>query len=96
MNDIELTFKGIDYWNRPVYKAKDMNVYIGSVDTLFPDKAIAPNNSISEINEYFRNHLDELVIFGNTFDEDDPLGTSIKKSINIKIIDNDTDTNSSN
>ena len=82
MTDITITFKGIDFWSRPVYKVKDMNVYVGSVDTLcnstFRDKA--------DLDAYFKKHLDELVIFGSTFDEDDPLGTPIKKSININII----------
>ena len=83
----DVKFKGIDSWNRPVYKIVDSNVYIGSVDTLFPDKHIAPNNTKEEIDEYFKNHLDELVIFGNTFDKgDDPLGYAIKENINLNII----------
>lgn len=88
MTEIVLEFTGIDFWSRPVYKVQGMEVYVGSVDVLFPDKEIAPNNSVEEINEYFRKNLEDLVIFGNSFDsEEDPLGTSIKKSLTIKIID---------
>jgi len=83
---IDLKFKGIDFWSRPVYKVVDKNAYIGSVDILFPNRKIAPNNTIEEINEYFRNNLDQLCIFGSTFDEDDPLGTPVKKSIKINIL----------
>ena len=85
--NIDIKFKGIDYWSRPVYEVIDKNVYIGSLETLFPDKEIAPNNTKEEIDNYFREHLDELVIFGSTFDEDeDPLGTKLKKEIIINII----------
>lgn len=86
IKEINLKFHGIDFWNRPVYKVQDMNVYIGSTDTLFPDKVIAPNNTIEEINAYFKNNITELVIFGSTFDEHDPLGTNIKKNIKLNII----------
>ncbi len=86
-NTWNFKFEGIDYWSRPVFKCTDNDVRIGSVDILFPDKNIAPNGEPDKISEYFRNHTNDLVIFGSSFDEDDPLGTPIKKSININIID---------
>jgi hypothetical protein len=94
MNDIieqiktlNISFVGIDFWSRPVYKVEDMNVYIGSLDTLFPDAVIAPNGSKEEIDTYFKTHIEELVIFGNSFDDDqDPLGTKIKKNIKLNIL----------
>lgn len=82
-----ITFVGVDYWNRPVYKIEDMDVYIGSTSTLFPDANIAPNGSKEEIDAYFKDNIDELVIFGDSFDDDqDPLGTRIKKEIKLNII----------
>lgn len=74
MSILTLKFKGIDDYNRPVYKAKTLNGlpltasrYYGSVYTLFPDKSIAPNNTPAEINAYFREHIEELEYFGVTF-----------------------------
>ena len=88
MNEIALEFIGIDFWSRPVYKVQGKELYVGSIEVLFPDEKIAPNNTVEELNEYFRNNLEDLVVFGSSFDsEEDPLGTPIKKSLTIKIID---------
>lgn len=78
--DLEIKFKGIDSWNRPIYKVIDKNVYLGSVCTLF-DYSIDK----SEIDNYFKDNLSELCIFGDTFDCE-PLGTDIKKDINLIIV----------
>ena len=84
---LDITFEGIDFWSRPVYKVQDMNVYVGSLTTLFPNKDIAPNGSKEEINAYFKKHIEELVIFGDSFDDDqDPLGTNLKKNIRLNIV----------
>jgi len=81
-------FEGVDYWSRPVFKCINNDVRIGSVEILFPNKEIAPNCEPEKITEFFRNNKHELVIFGTSpIDEDDPLGTPIKKSITIDIID---------
>ena len=84
--EVKIEFEGIDSWNRPVYKQLGTNVRIGSVDVLFPNRSIAPNNTRDEIDAYFRNNKNKLVIFGTTFDEDDPLGTNIKANIQLTII----------
>lgn len=84
---LNITFVGIDFWGRPGYKVEDMNAYVGSVDTIFPNKDIAPNGTKEEIDTYFKEHLNELVLFGSTFDEDhDPLGTKVKKTIKLNIL----------
>lgn len=80
MKEYNIKFKGIDYWGRPVYKVQELNVYIGDIEKLWS------NTTKEEVDEYYRNHLNQLVIFGNTFDEDDPLGTNIKKDIKLIII----------
>ena len=86
-NTRNITIVRINYWSRPVYKVENMNVYVGSLDTLFPDAKIAPNGSKEEIDAYFKEHIEELVIFGNSFDDDqDPLGTRVKKNIKLNII----------
>lgn len=86
METLELRFIEIDFWGRPIYISNPHEVYICSVDIIFPDKNIAPNGTKEEINKYFRNNLDKLVIFGKDLDED-PLGTKIGSKWNIKIID---------
>lgn len=87
VKEINLEFVGVDFWSRPVYKWQDKEVYIGSVDTLLPDDKVAPNGTTEEINAYFREHLDELVLFGTSFDsEEDPLGSRINKDIKINIV----------
>jgi len=87
INIKKFKFEGIDDWNRPVYKQVDSNVRIGSVDILFPNKEIAPNNTVEEIDNYFKNNLDKLSIFGTDFNCE-PLGYKLKTNI-IKIINND-------
>lgn len=69
-------FKGIDDFNRPVFKKVDGEVCIGSVDILFPNKEIAPNNTNEEITNYFKNNKDKLVLFGIKFNCE-PDGTRI-------------------
>ncbi|MCK9429978.1 MAG: hypothetical protein M0R17_08230 [Candidatus Omnitrophica bacterium] len=60
---IKIKFKGIDSWNRPVFKNIESNSHYGSVTTLFdyeddPDKIIA----------YFKENIHELEYFGGRFD----------------------------
>lgn len=78
---LNIKFKGIDDWNRPVYKVIDMNVYIGDVNKLFNW-----NTSKEEVDAYFKNDSDGLVIFGSTFNKHDPLGTNLKKEIKLNIL----------
>jgi len=74
---LQFELEGIDYWSRPVFKATSSETRIGSLDILLPDKNVAPNDTKEEITEYFKNNKDKLVLFGTTFDEDDPLGYKI-------------------
>ena len=60
--NIDIKFKGIDDWNRPVYKVVDKNIFFGSVNKLFNYNA-----SDTEVNEYFRSNLEELEFFGDHF-----------------------------
>ena len=48
---------------------------------------IAPNNTKEEIDSYFKGHIDDLVLFGSTFDkDDDPIGSSVGKHIKLNIV----------
>lgn len=82
----KIKFRGIDDYNRPVYKYVDNNIYIGSTDVLFPCEKIAPNGTAKEINAYFRENLDKLVYFGLTFNCE-PEGGRFKDNIKFEIID---------
>lgn len=79
----DIKFRGIDDWNRPVYKVVDKQVYFGSVNTLFPDKKIAPNNTKEEINSYFKEHTNELELFGSSFNCEPHGGHSVNWKFNI-------------
>jgi hypothetical protein len=60
--DIPLTFRGVDSFNRPVFKQDGHRVYFGSTQTLF-----TPDDYPEVITEYFRTHMDELEYFGSQF-----------------------------
>ena len=74
---MQFEFEGVDYWSRPVFRAINSDIRIGSLDILFPNKEIAPNGSVNEIASYFKVNKDALCLFGTTFDEDDPDGGNI-------------------
>lgn len=84
--EVPIKFHGIDYWNRPVYKNVDAELYFGSLNILFPDKAIAPNGTTEEINAFFKVNIEQLEYFGTTFDEHDPLG-GLPYWIKLKIVE---------
>ena len=82
---IEIKFKGVDDFNRPVFKVPEQNIYFGSVNTLLPDPKINPNGTVEEINAYFRKHTDEIEFFGEKFNCEPHGGRSSKWE--FKIID---------
>lgn len=62
MTLIKIKFRGIDDWNRPVFKNIDSNSHYGSVTTLFNYE-----DSAEKVIEYFKSHIDELEYFGTAF-----------------------------
>ena len=56
---IKIKFRGIDHWNRPVFKDVDSNNHYGSVSALFNYE-----DSAEKVIAYFTDHLDELEYFG--------------------------------
>lgn len=58
----DLIFRGIDDWNRPVFKDKDVNIYFGSTFKLFNW-----DTPKEEIIKYFKESNETLEYFGNSF-----------------------------
>jgi hypothetical protein len=80
---IPVKFRGYDDWNRPVYYNKDLHSYFGSTCTLFPDKTIAPNGTVEEVNKYFKDNIAELEYFGTSFDCEPHGGLNPKYTLEI-------------
>lgn len=83
IKEYNIKFKGVDDWNRPVYKVQDLEVYIGDTDNLFNW-----GDSKETIDAFYKkdDNIKCLCIFGSTFNKHDPLGTNIKKNIKLNII----------
>jgi len=60
---IKIKFKGIDSWNRPVFKNIESNSHYGSITTLFDYV-----DSSDKIIAYFKENIHELEYFGDKFD----------------------------
>lgn len=59
---IDIKFRGIDDFNRPVYKDIKSNTYFGSTEKLF-----YLSTPTKEINDYFSENMDKLEFFGLKF-----------------------------
>jgi hypothetical protein len=69
VDQIRLIFKGIDSWNRPVWKAPDINAYYGSVTELF-DYNATEAEVLKKVDTF------GLCYFGDSFGCE-PMGSSI-------------------
>ena len=76
---VQIKFKGIDDWNRPVFKNIASNSHYGSVTTLFNY-----DDSAEKVIKYFKDHIDELEYFGDRFGCE-PHG-GLDKSIKLEIV----------
>lgn len=77
-----IEYKGIDFWNRPIFKIKDRNLFMSDVNNLF-DRGTTKK----QIKEFYkgkdlRNHI---TIHGADI-EDDPIGTRVKSRYELEII----------
>lgn len=72
-----LKFRGIDDFNRPVFKVLEKNYYIGSTDKLFSSDV-----KEKEVKEYFKDRLGELIYFGESFNCE-PEGTHLKPNLQL-------------
>ena len=77
---LDLEFKGIDSWNRPVFYSKDYELYFGSTNKLFNY-----NHSIEDIKYYFKLNPKDLCIFGDSFGCE-PHGGEIHKKFKTNIL----------
>jgi hypothetical protein len=70
-------YVGIDFWNRPVFKSIDRDLYYGSVDILF-DYGASESDVMEKISS------DMLLYFGRSLD-DDPMGDSCNVKIRWRV-----------
>lgn len=88
---LNIKFKGIDDWSRPVYlhiaeskiDGSKHKFYFGSTNILFPDKSIAPDNTVEQINVYFKENINQLEYFGRSFNCEPNGGMSPYYQLNI-------------
>ena len=71
---INIKFKGVDDWNRPVFKDVDRSVYFGSTNKLFDW-----SDSEEVIVNYFKDNPNVLEYFGSSFNCE-PNGGILKHS----------------
>jgi hypothetical protein len=64
---IKIKLKGVDSFNRIIFKDINKSNYYGSINTLFPDNKLFPNSSNKDIIKYFKKNTDELEYFGTSF-----------------------------
>ena len=83
MRKFVIKFRGVDDFNRPVFKVVDSAIYLGSTTTILPDLKKFPNGTKEEINEYFRNNQHEIEFFGNKFNCEPHGGNSEKWQFEI-------------
>lgn len=76
---VQIKFRGIDDWNRPVFKNIASNSHYGDVNKLWTDNA-----DPFEIIRYYKEHIDQLEYFGTRFGCE-PHG-GLDKSIKLEIV----------
>ena len=83
---VDVKFKCIDDWNRPIFKIQDTKTLLCSVENLFPDDKLYGGRTDQHIVDYYKKHPDQLCIFGTSLN-DDPLGTRVASFIVLNFID---------
>lgn len=78
MTTINIKFRGIDNFNRPVFKDKDSHDHYGSTCKLF-----SWSTPPEEIIEFFKANMDELEYFGRSFGCEPNGGLSKNITLNI-------------
>lgn len=76
---LKLKFKGIDDWNRPVFKDIEKKQYYGSTDILF-----SYNATEKEVMEEV-NRKEQLTWFGSSFGCE-PMGCRIKEEVKVEFV----------
>jgi len=78
MKTVNIKFKGIDDFNRPVFKDVDSNTYYGSTSILFGGE-----DKPEKIIECFKSNIGELEYFGTHFNCEPNGGLSNNITLNI-------------
>jgi hypothetical protein len=65
--EMKIKFRGIDSFNRPVYKHINSTAHFDSTNTLRTYSRNPGIYEIMEIDRYFRNNIHELEYFGTSF-----------------------------
>ena len=76
---LKLKFKGIDDWNRPVFKDIEKKQYYGSTDILF-SFSDSEEKVLAEITR-----KEQLTWFGNSFGCE-PMGCRIKDDVKVEFV----------
>ena len=79
---INIQFKGIDYWNRPIFKDVIRNQYYGDVNKLWTAQEAGEDYKI--LIDYYKDNIGGLEFFGYEFDCE-PLG-GLDDRIKLNII----------
>lgn len=79
---VNIKFKGIDDWNRPVFKDIIRALYFGSVKTLFNDNATE-----NEVLKYLKDNMKELEYFGDSFGCEPHGGLNPNIELRLNVID---------
>lgn len=77
--EIPIAFRGIDAFNRPIFKQVGHRVYFGSTLTLF-----SADTTPETIIEYFKAHIEELEYFGSQFNCEPHGGLSSRHKLIIQ------------
>lgn len=79
---LTIQFEGIDFWNRPIFKIEDRNLYMSDVNNLFD-----AGTTKEQIQEFYKDKdLREHITIHGADIEDDPLGTRVKSNYELRII----------
>jgi hypothetical protein len=75
-----IKYRGIDDFNRPVFKVLEKKYYIGSTSKLFSHDV-----KESEVINYFKDNINQLEFFGHSFNCE-PEGGKLKDNIKLVIV----------
>lgn len=81
---IQIKFKGLDDWFRPIFKVEDKKVYLSDTEKLWTYNELGDDNK--NLIDYYNEYPEQLTIHGSKFDSE-PMGTRLKKDIKIEIIE---------
>lgn len=85
---LDVYYRGVDDFSRPVFKLKDRAVYFGSTSVLVPDRSKGLVD-VESIVKYFQDNPNHLELFGSKFNCEPHGGTASNWKFNIYNSKND-------